>query len=369
MKLTDREWKIFTAFGEDGLFNISRTSSGINKSELIIENDEKKNMIPYITRSGEENGIYDFVSTKNIDHGFNLGNTLTIGSDTQTAFYQPYKFITGQSVQVISGKNLTPLVGQFILPLIRRQMNAKFNWGGNGATLARMKRLKILLPVNGLGQPDFNFMEKYEYKLLKKNYSCYQRYAEKQLSNLGDSESIISLRGCLWDTFFLNELFTIKSGVRLTNKDKKSGRIPFIGAVDNNNGVTGFISNKNNSIDYNVLGVNYNGAPGITFYHPYTAIFSDDVKRLKLKDSTYNNIYVQLFMSMIIMIQRKKYSYGYKFNARRMKRQKIYLPVTSQGVPNYKYMERYIKNILIKKYKNYLEYISKKIKYIDSLYK
>ncbi len=37
----------------------------------------------------------------------------------------------------------------------------KFNWGGNGATLGRLKRSKILLPVTPDGTPDYAFMENY----------------------------------------------------------------------------------------------------------------------------------------------------------------------------------------------------------------
>ncbi len=37
-----------------------------------------------------------------------------------------------------------------------------------------------------------------------------------------------------------------------------------------------------------------------------------------------------------------KYAYGYKFNANRMKRQKIMLPVTNQGQPDYDYMKQFI---------------------------
>ena len=36
----------------------------------------------------------------------------------------------------------------------------KFNWGGNGATLGRLRRQKILLPEKDC-QPDFEYMEKY----------------------------------------------------------------------------------------------------------------------------------------------------------------------------------------------------------------
>ena len=37
----------------------------------------------------------------------------------------------------------------------------KFSWGSNGATLGRLNRTKILLPVNEKGSPDWNFMENY----------------------------------------------------------------------------------------------------------------------------------------------------------------------------------------------------------------
>ena len=47
----------------------------------------------------------------------------------------------------------------FVIPLLKRQMQ-KFNWGGNGATLSRLRRQKIMLPELD-GQPDFNYMEKY----------------------------------------------------------------------------------------------------------------------------------------------------------------------------------------------------------------
>ena len=41
--------------------------------------------------------------------------------------------------------------------------------------------------------------------------------------------------------------------------DTTAGDRPFIGALDNNNGVARFVSDTNESLDKNVLGVNYNG--------------------------------------------------------------------------------------------------------------
>ena len=51
--------------------------------------------------------------------------------------------------------------------------------------------------------------------------------------------------------------------------------------------------------------------------------------------------------AVIILQQKNKYSYAYKFNSTRMKRQIIMLPVNDAGHPDYEYMEQYIKNLMI----------------------
>src|SRR5690606_21732436 len=157
-----------------------------------------------------------------------------------------------------------------------------------------------------------------------------------------------------WKEFFIEDIFKIKSGKRLTKADMVSGNIPFIGATDSNNGITEFIANKNTSLDKNVLGVNYNGSVVYNFYHSYEAVFSDDVKRLSFKEIEGNK-YTFLFVKALILKQKSKYEYGYKFNGERMKRQKILLPINSKGKPDYAFMENYMKQKeaeLLKKYEN-----------------
>ena len=158
-----------------------------------------------------------------------------------------------------------------------------------------------------------------------------------------------------WKGFRLTDIFEIKAGKRLTAANMTSGDRPFIGASDSNNGITNFVSNKNNSIDKNVLGVNYNGSVVENFYHPYECIFSDDVKRFHLK-KWQDNKFSLLFMKTIILQQRSKFLYAYKFNEKRMKAQTIMLPTDSNGNPDYAYMENYIKNLMVVKYQEYLDF-------------
>ncbi|MGB6084894.1 restriction endonuclease subunit S [Moheibacter sp.] len=174
----------------------------------------------------------------------------------------------------------------------------------------------------------------------------------------------MELTNRVWKEFFIEDIFKIKSGKRLTKADMVSGNIPFIGATDSNNGITEFIANKNTSLDKNVLGVNYNGSVVYNFYHSYEAVFSDDVKRLSFKEIEGNK-YTFLFVKALILQQKSKYEYGYKFNGERMKRQKILLPINSKGKPDYAFMENYMKQKeteLLEKYENYVSLSEQNIK-------
>ena len=145
-----------------------------------------------------------------------------------------------------------------------------------------------------------------------------------------------------WKPFVFSDIFTISSGKRLTKADMKVGKRPFIGATDSNNGITAWVDNTNESLDKLVLGVNYNGSVVETFFHPYECIFSDDVKRLHLKNGI-TSYHVMLFLKTMIIQQKVKFEYGYKFNEKRMQRQKILLPVAEDNSPDWQFMEEYMR--------------------------
>ena len=140
----------------------------------------------------------------------------------------------------------------------------------------------------------------------------------------------------------------------MTKSDMKAGAKPFIGASDANNGVTAFVSNTNVSQDCNILGVNYNGSVVENFYHPYSCIFSDDVKRFALREHAGNE-FIYLFMKTMILQQKGKYAYGYKFNEQRMRKQVILLPTSGTGKSDWNYMERYGKYLFAKLKLQYLQ--------------
>ena len=270
------------------------------------------------------------------------GNVITIGLDTQTVFYQPKAFYTGQNIQVLRHPNLNRYVAEFLVVPLKRMM-ANLNWGGNGATLTRLKRSKILLPSLADGTPDWQFMEEYMRQIEQRQLKPIINILCKRLIN----NELTGGGNCIyprWTAFDFTEIFTISSGKRLTKADMMNGQRPFIGATESNNGVTEWVDNVNESLDRNVLGVNYNGSVCETFYHPYECIFSDDVKRLHLKKGIESR-YTMLFLKTMILKQKCKYTYGYKFNENRMKRQKLLLPITEKGEIDFAFMASFMRGL------------------------
>ena len=52
LRLTDVEWGVFFIGGNDGIFDITSTGSGIDKNKL----NDTEGRVPYITRTDLQNG-------------------------------------------------------------------------------------------------------------------------------------------------------------------------------------------------------------------------------------------------------------------------------------------------------------------------
>ena len=103
--------------------------------------------------------------------------------------------------------------------------------------------------------------------------------------------------------------------------------------------------------------MNYNGnGVCLGFYHPYECIFSDDVKRFRLKNRDGTE-YSYLFLKVAIQQQKSKFGYLYKFNSTRMARQPIMLPTDDNGQPDYAYMEDYGRELTLNILRKQLSFI------------
>ncbi len=355
MTLTDREWKAFYISDEkdNGIFKLRASLSGIDKNKLVAC---KEPDIPYITRSDFNNGVAMFVG-KEQKEKFKIddGNVITIGLDTQTVFYQPHPFYTGQNIQVLYNEYLNKYVAKFIIPLLKMQVS-KLSWGGNGATLGRLKRMQLLLPISDDGQPDYAFMEEFIKEREAAKRKQYLDYCQEQLKIFGGGYSLIHLADKQWKSFFIVDVFdTIQRGKRLKTADHLVGEVPYVSSSALNNGVDNFVSNDKGVRKFSdCLSLANSGSVGSSFYEPFEFVASDHITHLKSKAF---NKYHYLFLATMTGRLSQKYNFNREINDKRISREIILLPITDKGEPDYEYMEKYSKNLLCEKIQRYIKYV------------
>lgn len=145
-----------------------------------------------------------------------------------------------------------------------------------------------------------------------------------------------------WNKYLLGDLFDFQKGKRLTKADMFSGNVNFLGAISENNGIrekiaTDFFWNPN------CITINYNGSVGETFYQKEQFWASDDVNVLYAKDFWKLNQYIAMFIITVIKANKYRFGYGRKWTLEKMKDTMIKLPSKKDGMPDFEYMEKYIK--------------------------
>ena len=158
-----------------------------------------------------------------------------------------------------------------------------------------------------------------------------------------------------WREFFISEIFTrIQRGKRLIKGNQQSGRTPYVSSTSVNNGVDNFICNSKGVRTFeNCLTLANSGSVGSTFFHHYTFVASDHVTALILKKPKKH---IYLFLSGIIGRLEEKYSFNREINDKRIQREKILLPVSSDGSPDWQFMEDFMRQIEQRKISAVLNY-------------
>lgn len=338
----------------EDIFKINSTNSGIDKNKL----NDKKGVIPYITRSDKNNGIDFFIGSQDEKFKQDNGNVITIGLDTQTVFYQSHSFYTGQNIQILSNDNLNYFSSQFLIPLIKIQME-KFNWGGNGATLTRLKRSKLILPTVSKGEPDYDFMEQFMLKNEQDKINKFHTYIAKRIEKVKDFKEVEPLSQKEWKEFEIGKLFKLYPGKSkgLNHLKKSSLGINYLGATNSNNGVLAYVATDGNERiiqSGNCIAFirNGEGSMGFSIYKAESFIATSDIS---VGYSENLNREIGLFITTIADKIRGKYNFGYKRSDTRLKKEKMQLPIDKKGQPDYDYMENYIKKLEYEKLTKYKE--------------
>ena len=352
-KLSDREWKEFR-IGD--LFEVKKV---LGKP---IEN-YKNGRIPYISTSSQNNGLINFIDCE--EKILSAKNAISIDPIKGTSFFHIYNFLgrgfSGASINNLYNEKLDKNNGLFASKCIEKTSFFKASYG-NLFNSNRLINAKILLPVLENGEPDFDFMENYIHEVEQEKLSEYKSYAQKQVSELS-YQDIEPLEKKEWKAFLLTDLFLFEKGNQNNMNSLNLGNIPLISAKKINNGYKSFVSvNSKKLFKGNCISLNNDGdgGAGLAYYQPSKMAVDSHVSILYQKEILEKNCLI--FLSKCISQQANRFGHGHSINNERLKMFKVVLPITSHGKPDYAYMEQYTKNLMLKKYYEYLDYKFKKSK-------
>ena len=340
-----------------GLVELSTLFNIENGSDLELNKLKKTDEgINYISRTMKNNGVKAQVSVVEGKVPKNPNTiSVTLGGSVLEAFLQDKEYYTSYHVAVLTP--LEPMTKQEMLYycMCIRANKFRYNFGRQAnKTIASLK-----VPSKESIPKYVNTTE------IKDLYNFTKKLIKLKTPKLNSNE---------WKEFTFDDLFIIKNGYY--NKKpihSKKGKIAFLGATANNNGVTEYYSiediakyhrdgttKKDELIkkvfDGNCIAVTNNGSVGCAFYQKDPFTCSHDVNPLYLRNHELNK-YSAMFLITIIEQEKFRWTYDRKWRPYKMPKSVIKLPIkidennqpildhNGKYIPDYMYMENYIKTL------------------------
>ncbi len=300
---------IFTIYNGNGLDKNKMSSGSVN----------------FVSRTRFNNGVsaqvLEIDDVKLYDKGL---ITVALGGSVLSSFVQTDDFYTGQNIAVLEPKYKLSLNAKLYYCSAIKANAYRFTACGREANRFLSS---LLIPdlsdlPDWINNTDIDQLENANQPLSKKTTE--------------------SLHVESWKPFEYQELFEVKKGKRLTKADMTTGKVPFIGSIDSNNGYRQYIGQEP-IYEGNTITVNYNGSVAEAFYQPQSFWASDDVNVLCPKFQL--NQFVALFIVTLIKLEKYRFNYGRKWTLEKMKQSIIKLPAKTDGTPDFEYMENYIKSL------------------------
>lgn len=350
---------MFKKFRTDELFLVEGTKS-LDAGKLEFVDDG----INFVGRTDENNGVQGKIKKQSFEP--NAKNTITatvIGN---------YKYVKFQETPYYCSQNINKLTPLFdidkLLALYFCTLISKFTsiWNGQqgGYKLEQLKSYSMVLPV--IENPNHN----YEYKADDIDWQYMRDYiiglerdsiakleAYLLATGLNDYELTEEDKAILKEKKKILE-FSIDSvnsdGIFSVNNThsilkewiKKKGKYPYVTASEGNNSVSDYVdfdsalAEKGNciSIGGKTMVVTYQSKDYISNDSHNLALYINDQKGRTEK--------AQLYMVQAIKNSLShKYSWNDSISKKKIKDDTVFLPINSEGKPDFDYMEKYIRAI------------------------
>lgn len=333
------------------IFDIHPTKT-YNKNNAELFNETGK--IPVVANNSVNNGIGGY---SNLD-ATEKGGIITF-SDTTTAdsiFYQPSDFIGYSHVQGMYPKSnkWTPNSMRYFLTHFKKYAKSVGFDYANKFNRKIASEFIIPLPSKDGKNIDYDYMDKYIDTIENNIVNKIEDYLKTELvtfSDLNDKDE--EILNCVkeYRKFRFDEILK-KINVNKLNYKVKSlpsmpmaeYQLPALTAGIDNQGLSCYVPYEGATILKNCISVSANGAnTGKMFYQPEEfTVLQDSYALEPILDgiSSYAQIYIIGAMQHVI---RDNYDWSNKAGWEKIRSNFVVLPVNDKGIPDYDYMDKYIR--------------------------
>ena len=365
------------------LFVISN-SKGVNANQVKFGGS-----YPYVTRTEKDNGIAGYIYADNLDK-INPANTISFGQDTWTLFYQSEPYFTGNRVKILKLKDenfkLTEEVALYLITAMKKVL-VGLTWG-TSKNEVNFENRTICLPVTSSGEIDWQYMQEriaeleqeriaeleqeriaeLEHYLVASGLNDYELTEDDksilatELFNSDDATELPSENGCRKEArkFRVGDLFE-KVNPRFygkpntyigrksctTTEPDATHTIPLTCAKHDNNGVMYYGNSNLFESVANCLVMIRDGAvsTGLVFAHEDPVGVLSHSYLMKCKDdvSFRSLLYVSSVMTKTLYPRYNRSDPSYWDG--KVENDRILLPVTYDGLPDWSFMEKYIRAV------------------------
>ena len=321
------------------LFEIKPTKSYKMRNADLLDGGNT----PVVVNSAFNNGIGGFTTQEPTEKGGIITFSDTV--DANTIFYQEKPFAGYSHVQGVYpvGEWANEWDKYSLLFFASCFKSTALRYGFDYSNKFRRDvalELKVLLPQTPDHTPDFDYMEDYMKNLTK--------LATKRIEKVTGEKPQTKIDASNWKKFKVGEVFEFKRGKEVAPNKNLSGDCPLILESGENNGYSrNVIPTK--IFDGNAITVSVNYAANV-FYQESKFCASVNIIILRNK---YLNKYSGLFIAAILSKNNLKYNYNDKISKDKLFNETISLPITSEGTPDFDYMENYMKNLTEKAKKKF----------------
>lgn len=315
--------------------NGKQVPTGANIPKLELQENGKT---PRITVTAVNNGVFgsfNYIGEKPCNYRV-YKNFISV-SFLGTVFYQEGEASLDMKVHCLKPINheLNKYTGEFLVTAIKESLiNYKYS---DQLSSTVLPKLEIFLPAKG-DDPDWKYMEEYMRKIEQRTQTAISAFvASKNKPRKIDTT--------YWKEFEIENIFSVSRPPARIATEFEKGDIPFVASGNENNGVEKYVAAKDEILDKKGC-ISVSPVDGSCFYQPYDFIGRGGAgSSIILLRNAKINPYNAFFVCSVLREVCSKYNYSNMGSASKIKQEKILLPATPAGEPDWRYMEMYMRGV------------------------